>query len=72
MAPKWDDRLAAVGAGAHHRPLRGMDRCHPHWGPPPQPINYFGFDEQPVWDTGYNQWGFWFLGYLDSAPDLTH
>src|SRR4029078_13653452 len=32
------------------------------WGPPPPPVNYWGFQEQPVWDPGYNQWGFYFFG----------
>ena len=37
-------------------------------GPPPPPINYFGFNEQPVWDPGYNQWGFWFFGIWIPLP----
>lgn len=45
---------------------------HPDWDdthlPPPGafwtagPINYWGYQEQPVWDPGFNQWGFWFFG----------
>jgi hypothetical protein len=38
------------------------------WGPPPAPINYWGFQEQPVWDPGYNQWGFWFFGIWIPLP----
>ena len=36
--------------------------------PPPAPINYFGYNEQPVWDQGYNQWGFWFFGIWIPLP----
>ena len=37
------------------------------WQPPPDgvapaPFNYWGNNVQPVWDTGYNQWGFWLFG----------
>ncbi|HUO37008.1 MAG TPA: hypothetical protein VMU34_03815 [Mycobacterium sp.] len=32
------------------------------WGPPPPPINYWGYTEQPVWDAGFSQWGFWLGG----------
>jgi len=27
-----------------------------------EPINYWGFSEIPVWDPGFDQWGFWFFG----------
>lgn len=26
------------------------------------PINYWGYQETPVWDPGFNAWGFWFFG----------
>jgi hypothetical protein len=26
------------------------------------PINYWGYNEQPIWDPGQNGWGFWFFG----------
>ncbi len=26
------------------------------------PINYWGYQETPLWDPGFNQWGFWFFG----------
>jgi hypothetical protein len=26
------------------------------------PINYWGYNETPVWDPGFNQWGFRFFG----------
>lgn len=45
---------------------------HPDWDdtrlPPPGavwnagPINYWGYQETPVWDPGFNQWGFWLFG----------
>lgn len=45
---------------------------HPDWDdahlPPPGapwaagPVNYWGYQEQPVWDPGFNQWGFWLAG----------
>jgi hypothetical protein len=38
------------------------------WGPPPPPINYWGYNEQPVWDQGYNQWGFYFFGIWIPLP----
>jgi hypothetical protein len=25
-------------------------------------VNYFGYNEQPVWDQGQNGWGFYFFG----------
>ena len=38
------------------------------WGPPPPPINYWGFQEQPIWDQGQNGWGFWFFGIWIPLP----
>jgi len=26
------------------------------------PINYWGYNEQPIWDQGQNGWGFNFFG----------
>jgi len=40
----------------------------PAWGPPPPPINYWGYDEQPIWEPQYNQWGFWFFGIWIPLP----
>jgi hypothetical protein len=40
----------------------------PPFGPPPPPINYWGYNEQPVWDQGFNQWGFWFFGIWIPLP----
>jgi hypothetical protein len=31
------------------------------------PINYWGFNEQPIWDWGHNGWGFDFFRDLDPA-----
>jgi hypothetical protein len=58
----WGDGAAPWGWGAP--PPVG-------WGgplPPPGgvwnegPINYWGYDEQPIWDQGQNGWGFNFFG----------
>ncbi len=52
----WGDGLPPWGWGAPPPPI--WDGPLPEaWGPPPPPINYYGFNEQPVWDPGYNQWG---------------
>jgi hypothetical protein len=41
------------------------------WGgpfPPPGghwvggPVNYWGYQETPIWNPGFNQWGFWLFG----------
>ena len=37
------------------------------WQPPPfgvnpAPFNYWGYNVQPQWDQGQNQWGFWLFG----------
>lgn len=34
----------------------------PRWGPPPAAFNYWGTTVTPVWDDGYNTWGFWLFG----------
>jgi hypothetical protein len=58
----WGDGAAPWGWGAP--PRAG-------WGgpfPPPGgvwdqgPINYWGYNEQPIWDQGQNGWGFYFFG----------
>jgi hypothetical protein len=63
----WGDGPAPWGWGAPPPP-RWDGPLPPGWGPPPAPFNYFGFDEQPVWDPGYNQWGFWFFGVWIPLP----
>ncbi|MCG7607012.1 MULTISPECIES: hypothetical protein [Mycobacterium] len=55
----------------------GPDDHGRHWGPPPpelawrgmdqgrfdhQPFNYNGSWVTPIFDPGYNAWGFWFFG----------
>ena len=40
------------------------------WGPPPAPINYWGYNEQPIWSPDSNQWGFWFFGIWIPLPTL--
>jgi hypothetical protein len=58
----WGDGPAPWGYGAPPRPA--WDRPLPppggQWGY--GPISYYGHDETPVWDHGFNQWGFWFFG----------
>ncbi|GAB4990742.1 hypothetical protein MAHJHV59_47870 [Mycobacterium avium subsp. hominissuis] len=53
---------APWGPGEPPRPA--WDRPLPppggHWDY--GPINYLGYQETPVWDPGFNQWGFWFFG----------
>ena len=67
MAPHGVTDLPPWGWGAPPPPAWDGP-LPPAWGPPPPPINYFGFDEQPVWDPGYNQWGFWFFGIWIPLP----
>jgi hypothetical protein len=63
----WGDGLPPWGWGAPPPPA--WEGPLPEaWGPPPPPINYFGFNEQPVWDPGFNQWGFWFFGIWIPLP----
>jgi hypothetical protein len=57
----WGDGPAPWGWGGPP-PARFEAPLPPAWGPPPPPVNYWGYDEQPVWDPGYNQWGFYFFG----------
>ena len=63
----WGDGMPPWGWGAPPPP-QWEGPLPPAWGPPPPPINYFGFTEQPVWDPGYNQWGFWFFGIWIPLP----
>ena len=63
----WGGGLPPWGYGAPPPPP--WDGPLPEaWGPPPPPINYWGFNEQPIWDPGYNQWGFWFFGIWIPLP----
>jgi hypothetical protein len=63
----WGGDLPPWGWGAPPPPAWDGPLPDP-WGPPPPPINYWGFQEQPVWDQGYNQWGFWFFGIWIPLP----
>ncbi|MDX1884822.1 chitin-binding protein [Mycolicibacterium sp. 120270] len=63
----WGDNLPPWGWGPPPPP-RWEGPLPPAWGPPPPPIDYFGFQQQPVWDPGYNQWGFWFFGIWIPLP----
>jgi hypothetical protein len=63
----WGDGLPPWGWGAPPAPAF-YGPLPPAWGPPPPPINYFGFNEQPVWDPGFNQWGFYFFGIWIPLP----
>jgi hypothetical protein len=63
----WGDGLPPWGWGAPPPPAWNGP-LPPAWGPPPPPINYFGYNEQPVWDPGYNQWGFYFFGIWIPLP----
>src|SRR3954462_238829 len=63
----WGNDLPPWGWGAPPAPPWDGPLPDP-WGPPPAPINYWGFQEQPVWDQGYNQWGFWFFGIWIPLP----
>lgn len=63
----WGEGLPPWGWGAPPRPA--WDGVLPQpWGPAPPPINYFGYTQQPVWDPGFNQWGFWFFGVWIPLP----
>ncbi len=58
----WGDGAAPWGWGAP--PRAGWDRPLPPPGAfwDAGPINYWGFNETPIWDQGQNGWGFWFFG----------
>jgi hypothetical protein len=54
---RWDDSWGA--------PPWGWGPPPPvYWngGPPPQTINYWGYDAAPVWNDGARQWGIWLFG----------
>jgi|SRR6185312_3510014 len=65
----WGDGPAPWGWGAPPPPAWSGPLPDP-FGPPPPPINYWGYQEQPVWDQGQNQWGFWFFGIWIPLPTL--
>lgn len=59
--PPWGDGPAPWGWGPPPRP-DFYGPLPPPDGIPPAPFNYWGQTVTPVWDRGYNQWGFWFFG----------
>ena len=63
----WGDGLPPWGWGSPPPPVWDGP-LPPAWGLPPPPINYYGFNEQPVWDAGYNLWGFYFFGIWIPLP----
>ena len=58
----WGEGPAPWGYGEPPRPA--WDRPLPppggYWNN--GPINYWGYEETPVWNPGFNQWGFDFFG----------
>ena len=56
----WDDRNGPPPWGWGPPPPAQWD------GPPPwvnpHPINYWGYNENPVWDDNFHSWGIWLLG----------
>jgi hypothetical protein len=58
----WGDGPAPWGAGAPPRPdwNRPLPPPGGQWGY--GPINYWGYQENPMWNPGFNQWGFNFFG----------
>ncbi|MBI3213344.1 MAG: chitin-binding protein [Mycobacterium sp.] len=60
QAPPWGQGPAPWGAGGPPPPAHGP--LPPPWGPPPAPFDYFGQRVTPVFDPGFNNWGFWFFG----------
>jgi hypothetical protein len=57
----WGDGAPPWGWGAPPRPA-WSGPIPPAWGPPPPPFDYWGYTVTPVWDSGFNQWGFWLFG----------
>ena len=58
----WGDGPAPWGPGAPPRPdwNRPLPPPGGQWGY--GPINYWGYQENPMWNPGFNQWGFNFFG----------
>lgn len=52
----WDDRQGPPPWGW------GPPPAYQWAGGPPRPFNYYGYDVNPVWDAGFNQWGIWLFG----------
>lgn len=52
----WDDRNGPPPWGW------GPPPAYQWQGGPPHPFNYWGYDVNPVWNDGANQWGIWLFG----------
>ncbi|OKH85808.1 hypothetical protein EB75_16070 [Mycobacterium sp. ST-F2] len=59
--PPWGGGPAPWGWGPPPRPIINWV-APPPWAPPPPPFDYWGQQVFPVFDPGYNAWGFWFFG----------
>jgi hypothetical protein len=58
----WGDGPAPWGAGPPPRPDWGRPLPAPGGQWVGGPINYWGYQENPLWNPQFNQWGFWFFG----------
>jgi hypothetical protein len=54
---RWDDSWGAPPWGWGPPPPVQWNG-----GPPPQSINYWGYNANPVWNDGARQWGIWLFG----------
>ena len=52
----WDDRQGPPPWGW------GPPPAYQWAGGPPRQFNYYGYDVNPVWDQGFNEWGIWLFG----------
>jgi hypothetical protein len=59
----WGGQAPPWGWGRPPRPDFDDSRLPPPGAPwNAGPINYWGYQANPVWDPGFNQWGFWLFG----------
>jgi hypothetical protein len=58
----WGHGPAPWGWGTPPRPAWGGPLPSPGARWAGGPINYWGYQETPVWNPGFNQWGFNFFG----------
>jgi hypothetical protein len=59
--PPWGEGPAPWGWGPPPPPP-WQGPIPPPWASPPSPFQYFGQWVNPVFDPGFQQWGFWFFG----------
>jgi hypothetical protein len=52
----WDDRQGPPPWGW------GPPPAYQWAGGPPRQFDYYGYNVNPVWDQGFNQWGIWLFG----------